>query len=667
MKRCFYVLFVIIFSGMNLKAAPGDTTWVQANITQLTGYGNYDSSVTFPAPGTTYRKIFMIFTLGKYMCAGYNPAYPGTGTGGTGWCGDWDYTVQNYLMTPGGDTLELGRFITPYANALGPRTPWTATQRYIYDVTDYASLLQNNATMRIFFSGYSGGFTANIRFAFIEGIPERTVLGVNKLWGGSFGYGGTPDINSHFTALSETAPAATQTADLKFTVTGHGSDANGCCEFMAHNYQVMLNGTSVATKNIWRDNCGFNELYPQSGTWLYQRGNWCPGALVYSNFHDLPGITAGSAFNVALQFDPYTGSGGSYTTEAAMIYYGGMNKTLDASLDEIISPTSDQNYFRENPIGGSPTVLIKNSGSTTITSVTFQYGLQDSAMQTFTWYGTLTSLQDTDIALSPLFQLNEVTGIAGTYNFIAKIVAVNGVADADSTNNTMTSQFVAAPRWPSSIKILFETNNEAISSGSTICETSWIIYDRSGNIFAQRTNASISTLYTDTVNFIPGLYQLVVYDSSCDGLQWWVNAASGNGITAGFLNVRNLSNSLLPMNGYNYSGTYNNDFGCGYSQYFYAGSLVDYTGITNISEITAAIEAYPNPAQSFVNIDISGLQQVNGTLQMIDALGRVVVASKCTNAHQQINIGNLVSGVYTILFVNEGSGNRLSTRLLIVK
>ena len=113
------ILFIAVFCINTVsKAAPGDTTWVQANNVYLTYYNNYDTAVAFPAAGTSYRKILMIFTLGKYVCPGYT-----YGTGSVPWCGDWDYTIQNFLMTPGGDTLELGRLITPYANAGAPRTP----------------------------------------------------------------------------------------------------------------------------------------------------------------------------------------------------------------------------------------------------------------------------------------------------------------------------------------------------------------------------------------------------------------------------------------------------------------------------------------------------------------------------------------------------------------
>src|SRR4051812_2891710 len=99
-KILFYLLGIILISSA-AKAANGDTTWVQAHSDiWLDNYNNFDSTVQFPDGTKSYRKIYMIFTLGKYQCPG-SPQY----------CGDWDYTVQNFLMTPGGDTLELSRLI----------------------------------------------------------------------------------------------------------------------------------------------------------------------------------------------------------------------------------------------------------------------------------------------------------------------------------------------------------------------------------------------------------------------------------------------------------------------------------------------------------------------------------------------------------------------------
>jgi hypothetical protein len=696
MRKFLLLCFAILCVNLSAKATAGDTTWVQANNVQLGNYdSNYDTSIVFPASGT-YRKIYMIVTLGKYMC----PGYPSSSVP---YCGDWDYTIQNYLMTPGGDTLEIGRLITPYANNGAPRTPWTWTQPYVYDVTDYASLLQGSNTVRLFFSGWSPGFTANTKFMFISGTPDRNVVGIKKLWNGSYAYGDTVggdvnDINTHFTALAETAPAGTVSADLKFTVTGHGSDTiNQCCEFASHNFQVMLNSSAIATQTVWRGDCGLNELYPQSGTWPLTRANWCPGALVYSYFYQLPSVSAGSNFNLGVKFDTYdempatTVGYGSYTTFGTLIYYGAINKTLDASIEEIIAPTNDPNHFRENPIAGQPVIHVHNSGSTAISSIDFQYGVVGSTMQTYSWTGTLASLADTEISLAAVPQLDSIAGHTGTYNFIAEITAVNGVADNDHTNDTLRSQFLAAPKWPSSFRIQMYTSDIPAGTSTTVAETSWAVYDLNKTVVAQRTNCGFNTLYNDTLNLPTGYYQFVVYDSfyygDCFGLQSFLFEYPNSGYVPGYLYVEQLNSyaTTIPMNGYPYGkttyvpatgsaagyyttsgSTYNNDFGQGYSQYFYVVNANE--AVKNVNAVPIAMNVFPNPARSTVNIDITGLQQVSGTIEILDVLGRVVSRTICNNPTQQIDVTGLASGAYTVIFYNNNDvQNKLQTKLIIAK
>lgn len=654
MKKNFYLLLITVFSAYMSMAAPGDTTWVQANNTWLQWYGSYDTTINFPSTGKSYRAVYMIFTLGKYQCPG-SPTY----------CGDWDYTVQNYLITPGGQTLELGRLITPYANAGAPRTPWTWKQHYVFDVTDYVGLLHDSNKIRIFYSGYSGGFTGNIRFAFIEGVPDRDVLKVRRLWNGSYGYGdtshgGVHNINAHFPPITDTAPQAARGAELKFTVTGHGSDNNYCNEFCAHNYYVYVNGEQTDSYRVWRPDCGMNELYPQSGTWVYERANWCPGAMVYSEHHKIPHIFGNEVNTLDIQFDPYAGSGGaSYTTEATLFYYTGLKKLLDASIDQIIAPTSDENHFRENPICGSPTIHIKNRGANTIDSVVIQYGLQGSNMQTMTWTGSLSTFQETDVVLPPLQDLEKIAGDTLKHTFIARILTVNGMQDADSTNNVMSTAFVSAPLWPSSFQVYFQTNKAGLISNPNVCETSWQIMDMDNNVIKKRDSALINTVYSDTVVLPSGCYKLVLADSGCDGLQWWANPSAG----AGLFRVRKMNGTLLNMANYYYTGQYGGDFGCGFTQYFYT---INPLRVNNITESPASMDAYPNPAQNFVNVDITGIDQVSGTLQVIDALGRTVLEMPCHSVHTQLGTASLANGVYTILFATE-SGNKLQARLLITK
>jgi len=640
-KQHLLILFFSLIAAVS-KANPGDTTWVQAhNDKWLDYYNNFDTTVQFPNGTTSYRKVYMIFTLGKYVCPG-NPQY----------CGSWDYTVQNYLMTPGGDTVELSRLITPYATT-GGRFSNSWKYRYIFDVTDYYPILKNTGTIRIHYSGYSGGFTANIKFAFVEGTPERDVKGISRVWNGSFAFGKASDpFDNHTPAMSKTAPAGTQSADLKFNVTGHGSDAQYCSEFCSKYYKVMLNSNLIDQKNIWRDNCGFNQIYPQTGTWIYDRANWCPGALVNTNTHHLTGVTAGSNYNVDVDFEQYTDNGNaSYTIDGAVIYYGGYNRTVDASLESIVAPTDYEGNMRENPVCSVPSLKIHNAGSTTITSVKIEYGVQGSFLPQYTWTGSLPALQDTVINLPESWSLRTATG---TNTFVARILAVNNQTDQDSTNNTQKTSFVAAPVWPVTFSVNMKANTFAAAN-----ETTWKIYDMNNNIVAQRSNTSSNATYIDTLVLGPSCYKLVVEDQGCDGLSWWANSGAGSG----YLQVKKLGNPIpLTLGGY-YSG----DFGCGFTQYFTTSFA---TGVETINgaENMAAITAYPNPARDNVTINITGVQGVEGTLQLVDALGRTVLEQQINTAEQTINTSSLANGIYTIVFRDaHAAGTKLQTRLVIAR
>jgi hypothetical protein len=659
------LLSIIMALSVALYAAPGDTTWVQANIVQLNNYNNFDTAVAFPNGSTSYRKILMVFTLGEYACAA-----------GTQYCHQWDYTVTNYVMTKT-DTVELSRFITPYANTGTPRFPSTWKQHYVYDVTDFYTLLKDSTKIRIFYSGYSGGFTANVKFAFIEGTPERNVLGVDPLWRGAFNYGNSADpIANHIPVQTHTAPANTQSSEMKFTVTGHGSDnTTQCCEFASHTYTVSLNNAAIAQQAVWRDDCGFNELYAQGGTWIYNRGNWCPGDAVNTFTHPLPAVTAGTTYSLGVNFDAYTTTGnyGDYALEGHVFYYGNFNHSVDASLNDIISPSNNENHFRENPSGNSPVVRVHNAGSSTINSITFSYNVKDSTATQYTWNGTLLSQQDTNITLAPLNTLSNMSlgGASGIYNFTATITAVNGVADEDPTNNTFQSSFIAAPSWPSSFVIALKTNSEGVNiigSGDQ-SETTWQITDMNNNIVASRLVDSTNKTYTDTItlpNF--GYYNLTINDGGCDGLHWWVwDQNPSYGVTAGSFTVKRLvSGASIPMNGYYYTGTFNNDFGCGFSQYFTTGGAT--SGIHSIAakDEGVTLMAFPNPAQDNINVTISGIESAKGQLTVVDGQGRLVLQQKASGINNVISLNGLNNGVYTILY-SDAKVPQIQTRIFIVK
>jgi hypothetical protein len=664
-------LLIILFSGIaTSKAAPGDTTWVQANNVQLDWYNNFDTSVVFPNGSVTYRKIIMIFTLGQYNCPP-----------GTQYCHQWDYTVTNYVLTDL-DTLEISRFITPYATTGAPRFGPTWKQRYNFDVTDYANYLKNTATVRIHYSGYSGGFTANIKFAFIEGVPPRNVLGINKVWAGYFQYGSADSpIDNNVVAKTLTPPAGTDATEFKLGISGHGSDATSqCCEFntidAGHDYFLLKDGAQIAQHNIWRNDCGVNHLSPQGGTWIYNRSNWCPGSTVDELRHVINGTAPSTPFSLDLNFESYvntpsasnTNTGG-YDISGQVIYYDSFNKTLDASIEDVVAPTNDENYYRENPAGHYPIIKVKNTGGTVISAIKFQYNVKDSAVSEFTWNGTLNPATETTIRLAPLntlmnMSLDSITN--GLFQFEVKVATVNGVTDADATNNTFKTKFVVAPKWPTKVVIAMKTNNLGVGSvlNAGVSETSWQITDLDGNVYAKRTNCAVSTQYTDTVSFAKdGFYKLTITDTGCDGLWWW--PYQGSSVTAGNFTVKKLGNSSnIPMKGYTYTGTYRHDFGCEFKHFFTTSGNI--TGLEDYNENDVQLSVFPNPANNLLNIQFTGINNANGTISIIDVLGKVVLNEKISSLQTTIDVTKLTSGYYNVIYSDLNS-NILQSRLVINK
>lgn len=646
--RLSCLLFLIVLQS---AAAPGDTTWVQAqNDVQLDWYNDFDEAVTFPDGSVTYSKIIMVFTLGKYQC----PA-------GTQYCGDWDYTIQNYLMTPT-DTFELSRLITPYANASYPRTPWNWKQRYYFDVTDFYPYLKNNATIRLSYHNYSGGFTGNIRFAFIEGTPPRTVTGITRLWEGAFNYGEASSIDTKITPVTVTAPAGTVSAEMKFTVTGHGADNNGCSEFCNRYYQVKQNGITLQQVNIWKSDCGWNNLYPQSGTWVYNRANWCPGELVPPASYKFSNISPATTYIADVDFQPYNKQGtGSpvYIVSGYMVHYGPFAYTVDASVEDIISPSDFEGHFRSNPMFGSPVVRIRNTGSSVINTVSFQYGVTGQTAQNHTATGlSLEPMAETLITLPELAALTTLT--PGSENeFRVEILQVNGSTDGSSINNVMKSKFISAPVWPAQFTMIMKSNNYGT-------ETKWRIESLDGTIIAQRNPTTGQATFNDVVN-IPsnGAYRLVVTDAGCDGLYWWANASATG---TGWIYTRDMQGALIPYtNGLPaYPSGLSQDFGCGFVQYFRVNSLIPSS--TPDIEKSYDVMVNPNPFKDQLVFTITVARAQKTQLRLYDARGALVM-QKDVRVNHGINhivaegLGSLSAGVY----VAEVSGGGISFRKQVIK
>lgn len=648
MKKLLSSLFLLALLAPEIKANPGDTTWVTLySDRKITQYGNYDTTAVLPT-GKTFRKIRLHYILGRYAC----PA-------GTQYCGSWDYTTHLYAKPAGADTMEIARVITPYA------TDWLSSNRkhdYIIDVTDYSSILNGNMGFRYNYDGYSWGFTVTLKLEMIEGTPAMTNIASKNIYDGYYAYGKTSDpIENHLIAKGFQYNSPTSKVFVKNIISGHGSDDTQCSEFCSKYYDIKVNGSAVSQKQLWRSDCGRNDIYPQTGTWLYERANWCPGNVVMPIVHDISALTSpASTFSVDIDMEPYTAPNQSnasagYGVTSQLILYSAPNFSLDASIEDIIAPTSDPNYFRSNNVCSNPKVKLKNTGTTNLTTVVFSYSLTGGTTYTYTWSGNLAFMEETVVDLGSntlLFNGNE------SNVFKVGISNVNGSgADQNNFNDSYSSTFTDVKSYPNKFVVYFKTNNATSTVNAPYNESSWKIIDQSGNVVASRTNNSNNVTKTDTVNLANGCYTFVCDDDACDGMSWWAYQYYPTNPGSGVIRF-NSATMPIPIK------TFNGDFGCQITERFTVGY---YLNTQELKSINSNFQLFPNPAQNSINLlfDVNEYQDIHYSI--IDLAGKEILNGQLKNISSidyPVNTESLNNGFYFVSCKFE-NGSILTKKFII--
>ncbi len=631
MKKLLFILLLTLLVITDYDANPGDTTWVTIyNLRKITQYGNYDTSAVLPT-GKTFRKIKLHYILGRYACPS-----------GTQYCGSWDYTTQVYAKPANADTVEIARIITPYA------TDWLSTNRkhdFVVDVTDYSSILNGNLDFRYKYDGYSWGFTLTLKLEMIEGTPTMPALSVKNIYDGYFSYGNTSNpIENHLIAKPFIYNSPVTKAFVKNIISGHGSDDNGCGEFCSKYYDLKINNMAISQKQLWKSDCGVNDISPQTGTWLYERANWCPGQIIYPILHDISSQTsASSTFSVDIDMEPYTSptqtNAGGYNIVSQLISYAAPSYSNDISIEDIIAPNNDPNYARSNNICINPKIKIKNTGTNPVTQVVFNYNITGGSVATYTWTGTLNFLEETIVEFGPLMPLYNGNT---TNEFNVSIDKVNGVnGDQDLMNNSYKSTYNSVKVYPNQFLITFVTNAATSLINPGFNEAHWAIKDDNGNIVASRINNLNSKTLKDTVNLPDGCYTFTMDDDGCDGISWWAYQYYTPNPGNGSIRFNKLG---IPVILKNFSG----DFGCQTTERFMTSSAV--TSINKL-ESSFSFQLFPNPASNSINLlfDVTEFQTVD--FKVIDITGKEFktgTLNSIGSESYQIDTDNLPSGMYFI-------------------
>lgn len=544
-----------------------------------------------------------------------------------------------YQKYPQVKRYELARYITPYGNGLSLGSGWTWT----FDVSDYRTLLADSVHLA------AGNWQEllDMRFLLIKGTPPRDVLDIQNLWTGGFNYGNASDpIENYLTPITVNIPAGAANTRWKSRVTGHGMDTpENCAEFCPKTHYYKVDGVQRYSKLAWRDNCDVNPLFPQGGTWVYDRSNWCPGAEVWTYDWELtPHVTPGTSAVLDHDVQAYVHTGGwdFWQIEDQIVSYSAPNFTLDASLEEVLSPSKDQMWLRKNPICGHPVIRIRNTGSTTLTSLTITYGMSGAAPSLFTWTGSLDFMESEEVTLGTF---NWATGAA---DFTVTLSAPNGGADQYANNNTKVHKYTYPFVAPSQFVIEFKTNNYPWENSYTLKnDAGVVIHSRDGSLLPANTT------FKDTVTLADGCYTFELLDLGEDGLSFWANTAQGSG----FVRFKKVSPATILKN-----------WGADFGGQIYMQFTVGLTSSVNeyIFSSAASMNVYPNPSDGHVIIDIDLTERKDGIVEIFDVLGKKIAQYefKAQTAESiEADLSGLEKGMY---FVTLKAGKDILTKKLMI-
>ncbi len=518
MKKLFYFTTIIFFTVTIISQAVSKDTLHVITHNKMTvvtnpakGNNPYKAWGVFPDRNFQVRKIILHLTLG--CPANLRVA-------------DWDYLDKISIRRIGGvngktKDFEIARMLTPYGGTFSKEWKF----EWETDITDFVMLLRDSVEIEYNHSGYEPnndrGWAVTLDFEFIKGTPVLEPISITKIYDGEFAYGDSLNsIENNLSPVPLKADKNAYVSRLRISQTGHGMhEDDGCGEFCSKKRYLYFDGELKNTKSMWIK-CGDNPLYPQAGTWIYDRANWCPGYLELPDIYDLR-VTPGKEHILDVNMEPYSHKKSTAVESicAYVIQYKKPHNRIDAAVVDVVIPSNKQLHSRKNPATFNPKIIIRNNGSEELNELTFKYGTTGFPSRDYKWKGNLSFNAAAEIELPSLIEAKP-----GINKFNVTLLKPNGRNDEYNSDNTFTAEFVNAPSHSNELILFLQTNSQPQ-------QNEYFIKNSAGQILYKREFKSLkaNTIYRDTLKLTAGAYDLVVKDSAGDGLEFWYNSAGGRG------------------------------------------------------------------------------------------------------------------------------------------
>jgi hypothetical protein len=163
----------------------------------------------------------------------------------------------------------------------------------------------------------------------------------------------------------------------------------------------------------------------------------------------------------------------------------------------------------------SPWVKVRNNGNNAVTSLTIKYKINDGTLNTFTWNGSLPSMQKAVIAL-PEYSFD----ILAQNTLTVYTMSPNNIADQYPKNDTLAFNFIPSAISTNQVKVALRTDNNP-------SETTWEIKNSLNVVIASGgPYPEANKLYQQTYTLPQAdCYSFIITDTGGDG----ICCTNGNG------------------------------------------------------------------------------------------------------------------------------------------
>ncbi|WP_186757446.1 peptide-N-glycosidase F-related protein [Echinicola salinicaeni] len=594
MKHLNLLLILLLMTSFRTFGANTDTLEIVSHdeITVVTdpskGEKNYTHWAVFPDKDEAIRKIIMKV---KFACPDNMR------------CADWDYLDHITIKRIGGENgemkdFEIGRMLTPYGGAFGK--DWEFDWQV--DVTDFSLLLRDSVEIEYKHTGYEPnndrGWKVTLAFDIIKGQPVREPVSITKVYQGAYKYGDKENpIEEALKPVSIKKTGDAEMARIRIIQTGHGMDRpDGCGEFCNKFRDFLLDGKLVASRQIWKA-CGSNPLYPQAGTWIFDRANWCPGDLIQPDIYEFKLKNAEHTVQLAMEDYQSPKPSAQELISAYVIQYKSPEEKYDVAIEDIIIPSDKAIHSRINPAGFGPTIVIKNNGQYALNSLEIIHGAVEDKGSKFKWSGELLPGQ------SDTVQMHGLIPQEGKLAYQFELKKPNGKKDNYRADNLLSSDYSKVPVHSKNLIFYLQTNK-------TPEDNHFKILDHTGKIIAERTAGSLlaDTTYKDSVQLVEGQYQLLLEDKAGDGLEFWYKTRAGRGKAA----LLNAEGKIVK--------SFDSDFGSGITYNFAVGPNPE-----PIDPLQISLGVFPTRAKDSTTFDFLSNNPEEVTIKLVKDPGGMVV------------------------------------------